>query len=315
MRMFGQRAGKFIDRLPNDAAGIYHFRAGFGQASVDLARRRGLKTICDHSLVHPSLLQPLIENDGQFPADRPDPPNGFWSCVLEDIESADLVLVNSDFVAETFVFMGFDMSRVAVAYLGVEDKFMACLPVERTYGDAGDAAPLKLLFAGGIGARKGVNLIQECLSKAPDLPLKLDLAGSLSPGAAKAYAGLLADKRVTYHGMLSQQDLAELMSRSDAFVFPTLAEGSARVVFEAMAAGCAVITTPNAGSVVQDGKGGYLIAPGNVDALQEALTKACEARELIAKMGRANTALVKSKYRQANYGDKLEEIYARAKAR
>ena len=43
------------------------------------------------------------------------------------------------------------------------------------------------------------------------------------------------------------------MSRAEVFVFPSLAEGSARVVAMAMAAGCYVITTPNSGSVVRDG--------------------------------------------------------------
>ena len=48
---------------------------------------------------------------------------------------------------------------------------------------------------------------------------------------------------------------------------PASVEGSARVVFEALAAGCYVITTPNAGSIVKDEVHGALVEPGSADGL------------------------------------------------
>ena len=46
----------------------YHFRSGFGLESLDAARRRGIPTICDHSIVHPATLEPLMQNGGRLPA-------------------------------------------------------------------------------------------------------------------------------------------------------------------------------------------------------------------------------------------------------
>ena len=101
------------------------------------------------------------------------------------------------------------------------------------------------------------------------------------------------------------------MAAADVFVFPTLAEGSARVVFEAMAAGCFVVTTANAGSIVEDGVHGRLVAPGDPMALAAALRATAGDRETVARIGRANAALVARDYRQAEYGTRLFELYER----
>jgi glycosyltransferase involved in cell wall biosynthesis len=61
---------------------------------------------------------------------------------------------------------------------------------------------------------------------------------------------------------------------ADFFVFPSLHEGSALVTYEALACGLPTITTRNAGSVVRDGREGYLVpirSPEGLAAAMEAL--------------------------------------------
>src|SRR5207253_238786 len=98
------------------------------------------------------------------------------------------------------------------------------------------------------------------------------------------------------------------------FVFPSLAEGSARVVFEALACGCYVVTTPNAGSIVEDGLHGALVAADAPGPLRDAVAAAAADRERIAAIGDANAGLIASRYRQADYGDALAALYARLAA-
>ena len=62
-----------------------------------------------------------------------------------------------------------------------------------------------------------------------------------------------------------------VLARASVFVLPTLDEGSAKAVSEAMAAGLPVVTTPEAGSLVEDGKTGYLVPSRNVERLGERL--------------------------------------------
>lgn len=305
---YARRAIRYVREAEQSGARVYHFRAGFGQDSVAEARRLGLWTLCDHSIVHPALVKVLVENNGRFPACRPPRPEGVWGMVLDDIERADHVVLNSDFVAETFAFMGFDMSRTSVVYQGVEDKFFARLPEERNWRGPGEG-PLRLLFAGSVNLRKGVDQIQQIFAANPSLDIELSIAGGLAAADAERFSGLLADPRVRYLGLLSQTELARRMSETDIFLFPTLAEGSARVVFEAMAAGCAIITTPNAGSVVKDERGGRIVLPGDAAALAEILKELVAEPQAIAAMGRYNAAKIAEEYRQKHYGEALLRVY------
>ncbi|MBB4122693.1 glycosyltransferase family 4 protein [Martelella radicis] len=308
-QMYGRNAARHLPEAAENGARIYHYRAGFGQSSVKVAAEAGMRTICDHSIVHPSLLDVLVDGRGKFPEDRPSRPTGIWGAVLDDIDKADIVLVNSDFVAKTFSFMGFDQSRLAVVYQGVEDKFLARLPDERGFYEVGSSRPVRFLFAGGIGPRKGFDEIAAALAAIPSANIELHLAGSLSQSSREDYAELLADPRVTYHGVLSQNDLAMLMHHSDVFLFPSRAEGSARVVFEAMAAGCAVITTENAGSIVRHGEGGLLVPVNDHEALIGAIEDLLRDTALLADMGSHNGSLIRNAYTQSHYGDNLERLY------
>ena len=109
---------------------------------------------------------------------------------------------------------------------------------------------VNILFAGAIEKRKGLDEIQKTIKKLNN-NFSLKFAGQITKKFRYKYKELFLDKRVKYLGSLTQKELAEEMSNSDIFLFPSLAEGSANVIFEAMASGCAIITTPNSGSIVK----------------------------------------------------------------
>jgi glycosyltransferase involved in cell wall biosynthesis len=100
------------------------------------------------------------------------------------------------------------------------------------------------------------------------------------------------------------------MSAAEVLLLPSYAEGSARVVFEGLACGCYVVTTPNSGTIVEDGVHGALIAPGNADELAGAIVAAAADRERVAEVGNRNAALVRAQHRQENYGERLSALYA-----
>ena len=166
-----------------------------------------------------------------------------------------------------------EADRVDVIPQGIDDEFLSALP-ERVPVDG----PLRLLFAGAFCRRKGGPVLAEAISRLDDVDWRLDLCGPIDPDAAAALDRLTADHRVTHHGMLPYSGLPALMASADVFVFPTLAEGSARVQFEALAAGCYLVTTPNGGSIVEDGEHGRLVAPGSATEIAEALREAAMDR-------------------------------------
>ncbi len=305
-RYCGRRAVRNVRSAAARGARVYHYRSGFGHQSVREAKRLGMVALCDHSIAHPAVLQPLIADGGRMPRRTTLELDRLWADILADIRLADAVLVNSEFVRRTFFHAGEDPARIHVIYLGVDDAFLDALPA---HGRRHHAGPLRMLFAGAFGRRKGADTLIEALQMLDDVPWTLEIAGEIGPEVARR-AELLRDGRVIAHGWLPRGELARLMSGCELFVFPSLAEGSARVIFEALAAGCYVITTPNAGSVVEDGVHGRLVAPDDPRQLAAAIHVAAARRSELAEVGRRNAALVRARYRQRDYGDRLAALYA-----
>ena len=87
--------------------------------------------------------------------------------------------------------------------------------------------------------------------------------GAGSGAEADAWRARMASlsERVTWHGRLDQEDLAELLRRCVAFVLPSYFEGLPLVLVEAAACGCRVVSSA---------------LPGVVDALAEGLGDALQ---------------------------------------
>ena len=77
-----------------------------------------------------------------------------------------------------------------------------------------------------------------------------------------------------------------------------------------MACGCYVITTPNSGSIVEDGVHGRLVPPGDVPALSAAIEEACSRGAALAEIGSGNAELIRRSYRQADLGHRLARLYS-----
>jgi len=305
LRRYQRSAIPYIERAAANGARIYHYRAGFGGESVEVAKQRGLFALCDHSIAHPTVLQALVENMGLLP-----PPTAaieispFWNQVRRDIERADAVLVNSTFVENTLKHVGFDGARVHVIYLGIDDSFLSQVPTR-------ESAPgeFRLLFAGSFEKRKGAETLIGALDRMDGAPWRMEIAGHLDSEIVRRNPKFFADPRVTCLGVLSRRQLAKAMSRAHVFVFPSLAEGSARVIFEALACGCYVITTPNSGSIVENGVHGSIVPPGDQSSLAHAVEEAYRHQDSICEIGSRNARLVESKYRQRDYGEQLSRLY------
>jgi glycosyltransferase involved in cell wall biosynthesis len=305
-RYFGRSATKYVERAAAGGARVYHYRAAFGGPSVQVAKKLGMVALCDHSIAHPAVVEHLVDNMGRMPAHAEDEKmSPFNKYILEDIEQADAVVVNSDFVKDTFIGIGRTEIPVHVIYWGVDDAFLERVP-ERVPS----TGQPRILFAGYFQKRKGADTLIDALAQLGDRPWQLKVAGGVEVGMDARYPAFFSDPRVKFLGLLSRKELAPTMSRHDIFVFPSLAEGSARVVFEAMACGCYIITTPNTGSIVQDKVHGRLVPPGDVNALSAAIEDALSNPSRVAEIGSRNAQLIRTSYRQSQYGENLAALYA-----
>lgn len=84
-----------------------------------------------------------------------------------------------------------------------------------------------------------------------------------------------------------RHDIPELMQALDVFVLPSKNEGVSNTILEALASGLPVIATAVGGNVevVQNGVNGTLVAPGDAEALAEALLAYLDTPGRIAEQG------------------------------
>jgi glycosyltransferase involved in cell wall biosynthesis len=309
MRYAAQAQADVALLAPNCA--VYHFRAGFGGPSVALAKRLGLKTICDHSIVHPELADQLIGVEKPTERDVQRSISPFWRLQLDDIDAADHVLVNSDFVKETFGSAGVKTKNVHVIYLGVDNEYLDAVSLS-------DIVHLKasrcgrvpeLLFAGGFNKRKGAIEIIDALRKIEQLGWSLKIAGTVDREILETHGDFFRSARVECLSWMPRKKLARVMAEADIFLFPSRAEGSARVVFEALASGCYVVTTRNSGSIVEDGRHGAIVPVNNSDQIAQAIVHALSKLEEVRQVGIRNAELVRRGHTQAQYGRALERLY------
>ena len=120
----------------------------------------------------------------------------------------------------------------------------------------------------------------------------------------------LAD-RVTFTGLISDEELREVYLKTDLFVMPGTAELQSLVTLEAMSASTPVVLA-NAMALphlVNDGVNGYLFVPNDSDDLAQKITTIMRlSPEDRAAMGAASHAMVARHGLQATL-DTFEDIY------
>lgn len=154
--------------------------------------------------------------------------------------------------------------------------------------------PTRLLFVGQIARRKGVHDLLRAVRRLRDEGVALELTvvgpeqlrGELE--AARALASELElDGAVRFTGALTGEALYEHFRAHDLFALPSYNEGIPAVLYEAGAFGLPVVTTPVGAipALVRDGENGFLVTPGDVDALADRLRRLATDHDLCARLG------------------------------
>ena len=327
-RLFGFQSRFFIE----DAA-IFHVRSGAGQGgAIRKAKRLGMKIVCDHSIAHPSFMDKQLRAEYQrngviFDLGLDSP---LWQQVIKDCEEADVVMVNSFFVKKTFVENGFPAKKVKVVYLGQREDFAGLRHPKFTGTEAN--APLRLLFTGGFGFRKGGEYILEAMKILADrrVPFEMDVVGAyLSAGnLISRYKDVLnigckgqvqpqvsaemshtIPCRIVFHGPKPQEELKTFLSAGDIYVFPSLAEGCAQSGMEAMSAGLCVIGTQESGFPITDGENGFIVPGKNAQAIADRIEWLNKNRATIDRVGANAARLIQEKYTWPQYAENVKGLY------
>lgn len=300
-KAFGTESRRYIRNSQ-----IFHVRSGAGCAgAIKKAREQGMKVIVDHSIAHPNEIRRQLDKllseskDSKFI----NISDGFWNNVLKDCEEADIVLVNSDYVKDTFVAEGFPAKKIKVIYLGIDQSFHS---LKTSY----ESAAIRLVFTGNFGIRKGAHLIVAAIEQLQqqDFPFTLDVIGNVS-NEFKIPDWFRNHPRITLHGSMRQDQLKKFLALGDLYIFPTYVEGAAQSVKEAMAAGLPVITTMNSGAPVTHLENGFLIPDDNADALVAAIQQLAADPALRKKMGLNAAETIRIGHTWERYAQEVTELY------
>lgn len=136
----------------------------------------------------------------------------------------------------------------------------------------------RILFAGGYALRKGLRYLAQAATqlKASNPEIDVRIAGML-PSSVVNHP---ICKDLNFLGKLGAEQIKVEYLAADCFVLPSLSEGFAGVVAEAISAGCPVIVTPECGSPIVDGREGLMVPSRNAEALVEAIQRIVTDRNL-----------------------------------
>ncbi|MCP4745249.1 MAG: glycosyltransferase [Desulfobacteraceae bacterium] len=138
--------------------------------------------------------------------------------------------------------------------------------------------------------------------------------GQLKEMLQEQVVALELRKFVRFLGAIPNEKLPQVYSESSVFVLPSYSEGLSVVIMEAMASGLPIVAT-NVGGIpelVQDGKNGYLVAPGKPAGLANAIEKVFGlSRADKVKMRQMNRLKVKKYFNSQIETAKLLNLFKR----
>jgi glycosyltransferase involved in cell wall biosynthesis len=164
------------------------------------------------------------------------------------------------------------------------------------------ASPLRILYIGRMVPVKGQALLIDAVEQLRDSGMDVE-ATLLGEGDRRLALETIVGKRgldgvIKLPGAVGQDEIRGYYERADVFVLPSFAEGVPGVLMEAMAMGLPVVTTRIAGipELVEDGYSGFVVAPGRVDVLVDAVRRLASDPDLRREMGERGRAKVIAEY-------------------
>ncbi len=275
---FGDALGRAMTRAGYGAA--THVYSMLGECAPFLveASRRGLKVVSEVYIAL-STERLLAAERRDFPGWEPDVPD--FAAIRRATIAEDVLLTRSDH----FICPSPAVQDDLVTRFGIGRERTSFVPygVHRDWlGLEARPARGRVLFVGEPTLRKGIHYFAMAVEylRRRGCSYEFRVPGSVTRQVAEQPLC----RNLVFLGRLPRARIREEFAAADVFVLPSLAEGSAEVTYEALAAGVPVVTTPAAGSVVRNGIEGRLVAERDPFALADAIAEIVEDRDKRARM-------------------------------
>ena len=218
----------------------------------------------------------------------------------------DLVLVNARAIAQVLETRErLDPAKIRVLENGVDlSRFQPALP---------PSGPPRLICVARLDPIKAhgdlLAALPPLIARWPGLTLDLVGEGPMRPALEAEARRLGVQASVRFLG--ARTDVPELLAQAHVFVLASLSEGMPGSVLEAMASGLPVVATRVGGTpeIVDEGRTGLLVPPGDPVALSKALSVVIEDPQLAGDYAEAGARRARERFTREAFIRRHEALY------
>jgi len=287
---------------------VFHGWIGYSLACLGSAKRQGTVTLLENPGRHPRLWhQSNVEECERFGIRPRDQSLALTSRQVRrmecEFEICDRVAVPSTVSYQSFVECGLGEKAVIVP-TGVDADFFS--PAARPREDS----QFRVCFVGRVELTKGIGYLLQAWKRLALPNAELVLVGDVKSEITSLFK-TYADFTVRTTGIVLPQQVADIYKESDLFVLPSVSEGLAQVLLEAMSSGLPVVASDMSGAsdCVTNGKEGLIIPVRSIDKLCDAILWCYQHREEARAMGEAARAKILSNFTLEHYNARQIELY------
>jgi len=280
-------------------ANVVYSMCGEDFAFLEWAKGQGAKILID-VFIHPGTAR-IINEESMALTGKPSDDNlsveDFEEHFLKSFELADLLLCPSSWVASGVrAYAPEHAEKIRIVPYGSSLTLRESITAEPVSG--------RVLFAGREALRKGIHHLAAAVAEVKKRGLEID--ARLAGMNIEDVAWVEHHEVLNCLGTLPMDRMHQEFETADVFVLPSLSEGQAGVLLEAMASGCPVIATEESGVDFKPDCG-ILIPRGNVKALADAIESVVRDRAFRNKL--ANGALKQAQeFSMASWKERLAGV-------
>lgn len=271
-----------------------------GRLAARSARKKGTKVIYTAHGFHFFKGAPLVNWLAYYPAER-------WLARYTDV----LITINTE---DYEIAKKFKVNRIEyVPGVGIDTDKFKNIEVNRTekresLGVSED--DFMIISVGELNKNKNHQVIIRAIAKLRNEKIKYVLCGQgpLETELRELAKELDVENQVKFLGF--RKDVPDLMKVADLFAFPSYREGLSLSLMEAMASGLPVVCSEIRGNtdLIEDGKGGYLVEPSDVEGFAKYIKELIEDSRLRSEFGDFNHKKIEN-YSIENVMKEVENIY------
>jgi glycosyltransferase involved in cell wall biosynthesis len=218
--------------------------------------------------------------------------------------------VSREIATELVEDLGWPSEKVEVTYnaVDVERAAVPAPPGLRAQLGGSETRPLVLTPA-RLNAQKGHDALLEAIAEVPEALFLLAGDGPDRERLEARTVELGVAERVRFLGR--RPDVPQLLAACDVFALPSLYEGSSLAVLEAMAAGIPIVSSAIGGTeeLIEDGRSGLLVPPGDAPALAAAMRRLLEDPQLREDFAGRARERVDAGLRREQNAERVAEVY------